>query len=205
MVATADRGGPRRARDGHVVDEAARPRAHRLETRPIARRGEQEDHVETGGVGGELEVVRLFGRHVDAEDAVGAARSRVTCQPLRPVAQERIGVSEEHDRNRRVAAELGDELEHARERGADGERTLGRALQGRPVRHGVRERHAELDQIGSGVDGGAQELAGHLEARVARHDERREARPALRREPRERLADATHGCPSALSRRRMPR
>ena len=122
--------------------------------------------------------------------------TRVAREPLRAVAQERIGVSEEHDRNRRVAAELGDELEHARERGADGERPLGRALQGRTVRHGIRERHAELDQIGvrrrrrrAGARGSSSRLGS-----PAMMNGTKPALPSAR-EPRERLADATHAVP----------
>src|SRR5207244_13000396 len=46
-----------------------------------------------------------------------------------------------------------------------------RALDHRAVRHGVGERHAELDQVGAFGDGRAHELAGGGEVRVPGHEE----------------------------------
>jgi hypothetical protein len=84
---------------------------------------------------------------VDAEEASAPAAAASAAIRLDAVAKERVVVAEEDERNGGLAAQLGDQLEHARQRRACGERPARRALEDRSVGHRVGERHAELDRV----------------------------------------------------------
>jgi hypothetical protein len=62
----------------------------------------------------------------------------------------------------------------------------------RAVRHRIRERHAELDQVGAASARGAQELARAVEVGIAGHDERDEPGASLGAQTRERVGDPAH-------------
>ena len=70
-----------------------------------------------------------------------------------------------------------DRLEHARQRRAGRQRAPGRALQHGTVGHRIRERHPELDQVGAGVDRGADQRRREVERRIARREIRNERGP----------------------------
>ena len=66
---------------------------------------------------------------------------------------DRVRIAHQNDRRLHVApAERRDEIEHVVQAHALRQRTFGSALDHRAVGHRIGKRHAELDDVGAGVD-----------------------------------------------------
>jgi hypothetical protein len=78
------------------------------------------------------------------------------------------------------------------QRGAARESALACALNGGTVGARVRERDADLDQVGSVLGEREDELAGRLEIGISARDERDEGALSCRAQRREGLGDAAH-------------
>ncbi len=90
--------------------------------------------------------------------------------------------------------------EHVREPDAARERALARMLDHRAIGHRIGERHAELDQIGAGVDERVHDRDRRVGRRIAGGDERDQAGASGGFEFGEALVDATSDAQSIPSR-----
>ena len=106
---------------------------------------------------------------------------------------QRIEVAHQHDGRVVVAgAELAHEVEHLAERHPRGQRPFARPLDHRTVRHGIGERHPELDEVRTRLHHGVHHRHRRAGRRVAGGDERDERGPLPRRERRETGGYAAH-------------
>ena len=91
-------------------------------------------------------------------------------QFLQSVIEQRVEVAEQNQRNFGLPTDILSQLEDFAKRYAVAERPIRCPLNDRAVRDGIRERHAELDQIRSGLIQGENQLKRSLEARIAGRD-----------------------------------
>ena len=95
---------------------------------------------------------RFLDRQVERQHAVDAGRGRLASERLEPHAQQRIGVAEDHDRRRDIAAApSATSASDAAQTAAGGQRPLGRPLDHRAVGQRIRERHADFEDVGAGA------------------------------------------------------
>src|SRR5579883_178840 len=110
------------------------------------------------------------------------------------MAVDRVVVAHQHQGRVRIAApEAGSELDDALQRGSRLERAVSGRLDGWPVRHGIAERHAELDNVDSGGRKAGQDSRRGLEIGIAAGDEGDEAGAALGFQLGKAAADAALG------------
>src|SRR6266545_2296493 len=157
----------------HVEEAAARPRdlAHALGG---GGRRDQVNEVEPRRLGERAQRTRLLGRQVRHDDTVHPAFHRGETEGLEAEGEERVVVGEEDEGHGALPAQLARELEHARQGHAGRERPLRRALDDGPVGERIRERHAQLDDVGPASPGLQHELARVGERGVARREVRDE-------------------------------
>ncbi len=98
-----------------------------------------------------MQRARLLGRQVQRQHAVDADRGGPRHERVEAEAIDRVGVGEEHDRRAHVSAQLLHQIERLRQGHAAGERPLGRPLDHRAIGERLRERDAELDDVGAGA------------------------------------------------------
>jgi len=133
-------------------------------------RGDQADVAE-GSALGELAVEDGFvGREIEEQDPVGPGRGGVLVELRESVAVDRIEVGEEHHGSLRAFAEAADQVEDLVSRRPGFEGAVGGHLVDDAVGQGVGERQAELDDVGSLVSEGLDDLQRAVEVRIAGGD-----------------------------------
>ena len=140
----------RHALERHMVDIAA-GHAGDVGDAFCRRRGrDQEDGIEPARAQQGGERGALLGRIVDHEHAVDAGSLCVVGEAFHAVTLDRICITHQHHRRRRVArAELAHDGQHLRHADASRQRALAGLLDHRTVGHRVAERNAELDDVGA--------------------------------------------------------
>src|SRR4029077_17112442 len=81
------------------------------------------------------------------EHAIGACGRSSIRKFLEAHLQNRIEITEEHERDIRVKAQPPNEIENAGKCGPGAQRTVASAVNGGAVGNGIAERHAKLDDV----------------------------------------------------------
>ena len=115
------------------------------------RRAEQENCINPARRQQAAEAVGLLDRQVEHEHAVHPGLPRPVGEALGAEPQDRIGVAEDDDRRAQILPQAPDQVEHAGQRRARGQRALRRPLDDRAVGQRIRKRHADLQDVGAGA------------------------------------------------------
>ena len=152
------------AQPGDQIDESLRA-VHRG-TEPLGPRGRRDepDQVQPALLHGVFDAGIAPRRQIGQEQSRDAEALGILEEAIETVAENRVQVTEDHDRSSQPAAV--DQLERARQRHALPQRLEGRALNGRPVGERIAEGHSDLEHVGELVRGAKGVLAGH-EVRIA--------------------------------------
>ena len=154
--------------------------ARRMKSSPAARAGCNQLGI-------------LLRRQIDDDDPVDPGGDGILRKTLRSVAVDRVVVAHQHDRGRLVgAAQLADERQGAPQGHALLQRALPRLLDSRAVGHRIRERHADLDQIGARRGEAAEQPGGGVGVGIARGQIGYETGATLLPQRREAPLDAAH-------------
>ena len=132
--------------------------------------GDETDVFEFGGLGEFFVGAGFVGWQVEDEDAIGTGHRGIVMEGFEAVGVNGIEVSEEHDGDFGMLAEILHQLEGVLCRGAGIEGTLSSALDDGAVGEGVGEGNSEFDDINTGGIKGAQDFRGLFETRVSRAD-----------------------------------
>ena len=139
------------AGDRDVVDEARDVLEHRRQALVVGGGRRQPDEVEAGRARRQAELGVLLRRQVDHDQPVGTGGLGVRQEALVAVAVDRVVVAHQHDRHVGVGrAHPPDQLQRRGHARPGRERPQARRLDRRPVGHRIGERHADLDQVGTG-------------------------------------------------------
>ena len=111
-------------------------------------RGE-EDGVEAGGAHDLHVVAGFFDAGVGEQAAVDAGGFGVARELVEAVAQHRVQIGEQQQRNFGTLADLRGDVENLRERGAGREGAVAGLLNHGAIGDGIGEGHAQFDQIGA--------------------------------------------------------
>ena len=129
------------------VHKAARIFRHQFQP-PLGAGGRGEKHGIEPGFAHHLHIIAgLFHAGVREQAAVDPGGFRVAREFLKAIAQHRVQIREQQQRNFRTLANLRGDVENLRQRGPGRERAVARLLDHRAIRDRIRKRHAQFDQI----------------------------------------------------------
>jgi hypothetical protein len=144
----------------------------------------------------------LFRRQIDHDEPVDADRLGIGKETRDAMNVDRIVIAHQDDRGITILFAKGaHELECLRQRLAGLERAQSRSLDGGTIRHRIRERHAELDDVGARLGQGLEDGQRGCTIGVTRGHEGDERRAVLRAAPIEPSGEAGRhdACFSSIS------
>ena len=124
----------------------------------------------------------FLGRQVYAEHAVGTGAGCIAGESFFTVVKKRIVVAEQYQGHVGPRTQRGDHFEYSVQAGSGLQRPLARRLNDRTICHGIRKRHAQLNDISAGVNSGEHRVVGLIYARIANREKRYQGRSALGRQ-----------------------
>src|SRR6185312_13218557 len=140
-----------------------------------------------------LQHCRFLQRAIDHQDPIHPCGHRLLRKPRVAMYLQRVQIAHQHDGGGGIATpELPDPAQYLAQAHAIGNGTLAGVLDDGAVRHRIGERHAQLDQVGTGVDQRMHECHRVLRRRIPRGDERDQAGARCGGQRGKALVDATH-------------
>jgi hypothetical protein len=199
------------ALERHVVHIAA-GQARDILDALLGRGGCQHENQIQAGLGQRSgQAHAFFGRIVDHQYTVDTGLARSANEGARTqalvVAFDRIGITHQHHGRAGIAAaELAHSTQHLRHTDTACQCSLRSFLNHRPVGHRVRERHAQLDDVGTALGQRDHDVGRGIGKGIARSDVGDEGLAALRLQSAQRAGDTAHrlgpiGCAPPLTER----
>ena len=156
------------------VYEPAAGLAHELDALVGAGGRNEKDQINSGIAHRGSKLVGFFGHEISREHSVDACASKLVAEPIQPDRKKRIQVAEEDYRDFALPADTTHEVEAVTDADVFGERPLRGTLNHRTIRHRIRERHAEFNNVSSTAFELEDYLLSGFERWIARRDVRDE-------------------------------